>query len=174
MKKKVLALCMICLFGFGCAATSTTGGVSVYRETDKFTGETTIYSTENRIGLLRAKCLYFSYSWKASEVKTLPPPFMMGAFQQWGHRSWKYLENHDLTFLADGISIPIPKTSHNGVVDAFGNNKLAEYVYFTINWPDFLKLCDATKVEYKLGAYEHKIKSKTQTEMRALRDELFR
>lgn len=147
-----------------------------YRETDRFTGKTTIYSTKRRINLTRARALYFLVSEEGVEQVVEHPEWTLirGCFQEWGQGSWKYLEYHDLIFLADGESIKIGDTDHDGNVGAFGGPKLYEYVYFSISWTDFNKLLDADTVEYRLGAYERKLKKIDFEEMRSFRDEILK
>lgn len=146
----------------------------VYRETDRFTGKTSIYSTKKRITRLRAKAVYFAvYEKQITDILEHPESALIyGCFQEWGHWRWKYLEYHALIFLADGKSIIIDKTEWDGDADIFGNGKLGEKVYFWISWTNFLKLCNADKVEYKLGAYEKKLKSKILKEMCSFRDRI--
>jgi len=149
-----------------------------YREVDRFTGDVTIYSTKHRINLTRARALYFFIPVPKEGLKIQeenPEELLIrGCFQEWGHRRWRYLENHNLVFLADGLSIIINETEHRGDMGAFGGSKIAEYVYFTISWSDFLKLLNAEKIEYRIGAYERKIKPGVIEEMRSFKDEVLK
>ena len=167
MKKLFLGLMAILIICIGEV------NAQAYREVDKFTGKTTIYSTKKRITMLRSKALYFYIGEEWTEYATENPEMTVisGVFQEWGHRRWKYLKYHTLIFLVDGESIRINEVDHDGVIDPFGTgHKLAEYVTFRISWTNFIKLLDADKVEYRLGAYERKLKSKVLKEMRSFKD----
>jgi len=171
MKVKIFIVGLICLI-FGVS----TVNAQAYREVDRFTGKTTIYSTKRRIGITRASVLYFCINeeWVGRILSDPMLPMITGCFQEWGQSRWMYLKFHDLTFLVDGERIVIGKTDYDGNVGAFGGPKLRETVIFWISWSDFCKLLDADKVEYKLGAYERNLKKKELKEMRSFRDEVLK
>ncbi len=171
MKVKIFIVALICLiFGVGIV------NAQAYRETDRFTGETTIFSTKRRIGMTRARALYFYFPIPEEglqiQKENLEVLLIRGCLQEHSKR-WKYLRYHDLVFLVDGESIIIDETEHSGHVRS-GGGGVHEYVYFSISWPNFLRLLDADKVEYRLGAYERKLNKKVLAEMRSFRDEVLK
>jgi len=161
MKKIFLGLMAILIFCIGEV------NAQAYREVDKFTGDTTIYSTNRRISLIRAKAKYFYISEESAKQLIKHPDLRLitGRFSEWGHRRWKYLKFHALVFLVDGESINV-ETDHSGSV----GDKLTEAVSFSISWNELLKLLNADKIEYRLGIYEGKLKKKVLKEMRSFKD----
>lgn len=71
------------------------------------------------------------------------------------NEGWKYLKNHELFALVDDKPMTMPETKHDGQVWLGGD--VLESVYFVLTWDKFCKLCEAQKVEFKLGIKEFEI-----------------
>ena len=71
---------------------------------------------------------------------------------------WTFLDNHDLYCLVDGERVEMPETAHKGEILPplfdWDVEAVTEYVSFILSWEEFNKLCDAHKVEFKLGSRE--------------------
>ena len=84
------------------------------------------------------------------------------------NESWKYLKNHELYALVNDKPMTMPETKHNGQVWSGGD--VLESVSFVLAWDKFCKLCEAQKIEFKLGTKEFEIARVERVALRKVRE----
>ena len=125
---------------------------------DRFTELTTITLSEERVmefistSYLRPR-LIATITFKG-KVPTDSTP-SVGLILVSINESWKYLKNHELYALVNDKPMTMPETEHQGQTWADGD--VIESIIFVLDWDRFCKLCEAQKVEFKLGTKEFKI-----------------
>ena len=77
---------------------------------------------------------------------------------------WKYLRNHNITFLLDGVSLKLGQVKRDSSV---GSGNVTEHLLKIISLETFLKIINAKEVEVQLGSTEIKI---SHEELEAMRD----
>ncbi|MFX0205277.1 MAG: hypothetical protein ACFFDT_04780 [Candidatus Hodarchaeota archaeon] len=80
------------------------------------------------------------------------------------NEDWMYIRDHKLYALLDDKPMTMPETTHDG--QTWSGGDVFESVYFVLAWDKFVRLCNAHKVEFKLGIKEFEL---APVELKALR-----
>jgi len=125
------------------------------KEYDRFTGETSIYSSQpeslsEKRDFRSQPALMLQLDFKGNIVPKNPNIFLF--FFSLAD-DWQFLHLHDVHILVDNIPIKtIGKSLHTGkVISGLG---LYETVMVTISFEEFLKMADAIQLEFKIGLTE--------------------
>lgn len=171
MRIKILAMGLICLFLFSIGAVFAQKPKwyeenMIQMKYDRFKAETTIglkiELAPKFLPLQRKKpYLQGGINFKGDIATEEAPTVMMAFFAI--NEEWKFLKYHDLLALVDNEPMEMPETNHDGSVM---RGAVIEAIYFGLDWEKFCKLCDAEKVEFRLGLEEFEM---SQIEFNILR-----
>lgn len=80
--------------------------------------------------------------------------------------SWVYLQCHHTYWLADGVPVPLPESTHKGSV---GNGHVIEQIQISpIDMQHLKQLARARQVEYKICNDEYKVTAAEMEDIRAV------
>lgn len=134
---------------------------------DKFKEQTSVISDSRFVSAQLSLTVWAMY---AGQRKSNVACFLV--FRS-GGRNWRFLEAHDLTFLADGQRMPLGSGRHEGqVISTRVASGVREAMTYPIPCDDLAKLANASSLEMKLGYAEVRLGEKDKQPIRSIVDYL--
>ncbi len=142
------------------------------KRADRFKGTSTIVPNGEGIRLIynstdKGKYRPFlipSLEWKG-ELSFLAPVLI--SFVSYTE-DWKYLDVRKIYCLVDGK--PLGPFKCERIAEVLSGGSVNEMLVFNMDWNDFMKVCDAKKVEFKIGLTEFALSSNEKLVTRHVRD----
>jgi hypothetical protein len=155
MTHRVFALALLMTLS---AITDSTAEMIVKR--DRFTGDTTVTTRSGQAEREQTSSLTLGLHVSRATPQKPGLFFILSS----RHSSWTYLECSHTSWLADGVPVPLPESTHDGDV---GNGYVLEQILISgIEIKHFRQLASAHQVEYKICNDEYQA---TATEMQDFR-----